>query len=214
MNKRLERYAETVNAGLKRLPTDEREKEIAELKQHLEALTQARTELGDSEETAIEGAIQQFGHAPTIQRRLVAAYWRRRLALFYRSWPGAVVCTYCTVYLVYAFVPILLDQLIPYNVHNPNNNPTVLLWYSYTTLFFQCWLVGGLSCRLSGRRCLPVLAAIVMWCNLHCILPQIMRGPYSYEDWRLLLMCASSSLTLPFLASYVSLRRSPAFRKA
>jgi hypothetical protein len=209
MQKHLEHYLDTVNKGLELVPASEREKEIAELRQHLDALAQAHWELGESEENAAVHATQQFGPATTVYRRLVAAYWRRRLSAFRQSWIGAIVCTILAVYSVYAYVPIVVQWLISYN---PSYDTTFSTWYSYTLLFLACCFAGWLPSRLSGRRSLPVLAAIVIWFNLHYIFPQIVRGPRSYEDWRLLIVIASGSLVLPLMTAYLSLHQSKSFR--
>lgn len=84
MNQRLENYIETINEGLRTLPITEREAEIAEIRQHLNALVQAQEELGntDTEEDAVLGAMAQFGQGSVVQRRLVLAYRRRQLAKF------------------------------------------------------------------------------------------------------------------------------------
>ena len=230
MNKRLEQYVEMVDAGLKRLPTDEREKEITELRQHLEALMLAHEELGETTETATDSALKQLGDARVIHEELLkthrrakfyglmnrplSEFWpidRRQLAAFCRSWPGAVVCTLFSVYSVYTFVPIVLALV--YNPYNPSNTPAGLLWSSYAMLLLQCCLLGWLAARLSGRRCLPVLAAIVLWFNLYCIWPQVVHGQNSFEDWRLLLTVAGSTLVLPFLTAYATQSRSPSYQK-
>lgn len=218
-NRRLEEY---VKAATARLPESERTLEQLEIHQHLTALIAAHEELGDTTETATDAALKQLGDARVIHEELLkthrrakfyglmnrplSEFWpidRRQLATFCRSWPGAVVCTLFSAYSVCTFVPMVLV-----------NSPVGLLWSGTAMFLLQCSLLGWLSCRLSGRRCLPMLAAITIWFNLRYIWPQIVRGSDSYEDWRLLLFVTGSTLVLPILSAYISLRQSPAFRKA
>lgn len=65
-NPRLEQYVETIRLRLKSLPAQQRDEEVREIRQHLDALVAAQTAAGLSEDQAVDVAIRQFGHAAEI----------------------------------------------------------------------------------------------------------------------------------------------------
>ena len=78
----LERYVETIALRLKSLPPAQRDEEVQEIRQHLDALIAAHRGAGLSEDEAVKLAIQQFGHAKHVGEELreVSQPQRRRSA--------------------------------------------------------------------------------------------------------------------------------------
>ena len=66
MDKKLESYLQTVELELGNLETEQRDSELREMRQHLEAIVARLVEGGLSEREAIEAAIAQFGSARNI----------------------------------------------------------------------------------------------------------------------------------------------------
>lgn len=211
MQEPLEKYIETVRVGLKQLPADEREKEITELRQHLYALAEAGSELGDTEEAAITAAIEQFGQASTVRRRLLVTYRRRRLAAFQRSWIGAVVCTFFAWILGSV---ISSYTLFPLHSWISVENLTVSLWSLYAALLLECWFIGWLSIRLSGWRCLPVLVSGSAFFYCVYVAPQFRHEDMPYAIWIQTITSSTIIMAAPLLSAIISLRRSLSFRKA
>jgi uncharacterized membrane protein len=208
MNQRLENYLEIVNEGLRKLPTAEREAEIAELEQHLRALVQAREELGQSEESALTEAIQQFGQASDVRRRLVAAYRRRRLARFRQTWLGAVLCTFFAT-CVAAFVSTSTLSPLYHWVSGDNN--TLFLWSLYVQLFIQGYMMGWLSYRLSGWKCLPVMAVWAVWFYSVYIAPQLRHEDMPYAIWVQTVVSTTIIIGTPLVSASIALGKSKKF---
>ena len=59
----IERYIAAVAERLQMLPADQREQDLREIRQHLEALAAGYTAQGMDETAAAAEAVRQFGHA-------------------------------------------------------------------------------------------------------------------------------------------------------
>jgi hypothetical protein len=79
MQTRLDQYIDATAATLKGLPEVDREQELAELRAHLVALTQAATSAGATEEQAMADAVRQFGAAEEVATDLRNAVRRPRI---------------------------------------------------------------------------------------------------------------------------------------
>lgn len=69
-NVQMDQYLATVAARLKSLSAAERDEELREIRQHLEALVAGHMAQGRSEDAAVTLAIQQFGRAEQIGAEL------------------------------------------------------------------------------------------------------------------------------------------------
>ena len=78
-NSRLDEYLATVETRLQSLSELERDEQMTELRQHLEALITARQRQGEGEEAATESAIRQFDQAQEVGADLSRSVWRMRL---------------------------------------------------------------------------------------------------------------------------------------
>ncbi len=78
-NSPLDHYLETMEGRLKRLTPAQRQEEIQEVRQHLEALVAGHRVAGLSEDEAIEAAIRQFGHAEQVGQELSQAPRQKRM---------------------------------------------------------------------------------------------------------------------------------------
>lgn len=99
MNQQFEYYTEQVRSTLDALPIDERNKEITELRQHLEALMEANRELGDTEEVAAENALRQIGEAKRLSQSLVNA-WRRGNRPFFGTFLASLFTAILSAFLL------------------------------------------------------------------------------------------------------------------
>lgn len=103
MHARLERYLKEMEIGLRSLPVEQRESEMAEIRQHLAAMVDAATEVGFSEDEAVARALERFGKPREVGRQLARAHRRFDAArvgrgLCYAGW---------TAFLVSMFLPAL-----------------------------------------------------------------------------------------------------------
>ncbi len=73
MHSRLEAYLNETEARLRSLASDQRESDIAELRQHLESIAAAYVELNYTEDEAVRCAIERFGQSKTVAGSLVTA---------------------------------------------------------------------------------------------------------------------------------------------
>jgi len=69
-NPRLERYLSTIASRLRTVPAEQRDEQVEEMRQHLEALVAGHVALGCGEDDAVEAAIRQFGRAEQVGRGL------------------------------------------------------------------------------------------------------------------------------------------------
>jgi uncharacterized membrane protein len=79
----LEQYLETIEARLKNLPAPQRQEEILEIRQHLEALVAGHYLAGLSQDEAVATAIRQFGHAEQIGQALNQVSRQQRIRSFW-----------------------------------------------------------------------------------------------------------------------------------
>lgn len=77
-NPRLDQYLATITARMKTVPAEQRDQEVEEMRQHLEALVAGHSALGRSEDAAVEAAIRQFGRAEQVGRGLERTWQRSR----------------------------------------------------------------------------------------------------------------------------------------
>ena len=71
MDKRLDKYLQSVAHELRTLPEERREEELREIRQHLEAIVARLRDGGVGEAEAVEAATAQFGHAHKVGHELV-----------------------------------------------------------------------------------------------------------------------------------------------
>lgn len=81
-DRRLDHYITTLGSRLQGLPQTQREEELREVRQHLEALVAGHTMRGMSEAEAVTAALRQFGHAEQIGKELAAAQRPNQPALW------------------------------------------------------------------------------------------------------------------------------------
>src|ERR1700722_12407690 len=91
MHSRLEIYLNETEIKLRSLPSDQRESDITELRQHLESMVAAYKELNYAEDEAVRCAIEQFGQSKTVAGKLIVSYRRANLRqtasrLCYAGW--------------------------------------------------------------------------------------------------------------------------------
>lgn len=77
MSNPLDEYLNLLSLQLQEMPSEQREAEIEEARQHLAALIQERIDVGDSQDVAFSSAIQQFG-SPQENGKGLRETWRRR----------------------------------------------------------------------------------------------------------------------------------------
>jgi hypothetical protein len=105
-NQQLDRYIKTVSARLKTLTPAQRDEELREIRQHLEALIAGYLAQGRSEDTATSEAIRQFGRAEQIGRELGSAWAQRQIR---RLWPYAVAYV-ATALFIFGFYALTNDK--------------------------------------------------------------------------------------------------------
>jgi hypothetical protein len=98
-NTPLDRYIETIAARLKTLPAAQRDEEMREIRQHLDALVAGHRAAGLSEDEAVKVAIRQFGHAEQVGRELQQSQQPQRL----RALLPALLIYLISVGLILAF---------------------------------------------------------------------------------------------------------------
>ena len=77
-NPRLEQYLMTIAARMKTAPAKQRDEEVEEMRQHLEALVAGHIAQGRGEDAAVEAAIRQFGRAEQVGRGLERTWQRNQ----------------------------------------------------------------------------------------------------------------------------------------
>ncbi len=101
-NPRLEQYLMTIAAGMKTAPAKQRDEEVEEMRQHLEALVARHIAQGRGEDAAVEAAIRQFGRAEQVGRGLERT-WQRSL------WAPALIYLVSTL-LIFGFFATASDK--------------------------------------------------------------------------------------------------------
>jgi len=82
-NSQLEHYLKTIESRLQNLPPAQRQEELLEIRQHLEALVAGHHLAGLSEAEAVVAAIRQFGHAEQVGQELSKATQQKRIRSFW-----------------------------------------------------------------------------------------------------------------------------------
>ena len=108
MSSRLEQFVNEVDVRLTALTPEVREQEIAEIRQHLQAIAAAEEALGASEAEAAEAAIRQFGVVGQIATELNATGRRSRL----KRLPETAVTALCALTAT-PFIGLAVRTLIP-----------------------------------------------------------------------------------------------------
>ena len=91
MHSQLEQYLAEVASRLTPLPIARRNEELQEMRQHLQNAVIVNRELGQSEDEAVQSAVEQFGVAEELGTRIVCA-WRREKAISLGNFWGVVGC--------------------------------------------------------------------------------------------------------------------------
>lgn len=105
-NPQVTAFLDKVNANLWRLPAEQRDEELRELRQHLELLVEAQRARGLGEAAAVDAALRQFGQAEQIGRRLQRAEMSARQP---RLWP-LVLFYACSVVLIFGLLATANDK--------------------------------------------------------------------------------------------------------
>jgi uncharacterized integral membrane protein len=82
-NSQINHYLEIMEGRLKQLSPAQRQEEIQEIRQHLEALVAGHRMAGLSEEEAEKAAIRQFGHAEQVGQELSNVSQRQRMRVLF-----------------------------------------------------------------------------------------------------------------------------------
>ncbi len=205
---KLDQYVETVMARLNTLPEAERQQQVMELRQHLGELVQARSELGHCHEQASAAAIEQFGQASAVGRQLLYAYRRRRLARFGHGWPGAILLTIGSFLIVMLSSSLVLEPLTHHLQAFVDSR--TFLWLGFLRISICLLLIGWVAGRLSGSKCLPVLAAYGLWFYAMYLAPQLRHEDMSDAIRSHTLTSGLLFSIAPFFAASVVLWRTKA----
>lgn len=113
-NPRLDQYIETIHARLKSLPAAQRDEEVREIRQHLDALVAGHRAAGLGEDEAVHVAIRQFGHAEQVGRELHQTWQPQRL----RALVPALLIYLLSVGLILVFFVTANDKVtdFPYDL--------------------------------------------------------------------------------------------------
>ena len=105
-NPQVTAYFDKVNANLWRLPAEQRDEELRELRQHLELLIEAQHARGLGESAAVDAALRQFGQAEQVGRQLQRAEMNARQP---RLWPSLLFCA-CSAVLIFGLLATANDK--------------------------------------------------------------------------------------------------------
>lgn len=172
MHNLLDDYMREFEAELQSLPLDQRKSDVAETRQHLEAMAAAYRELGHSDSEAIALAIDRFGKSKLVARNMVRATSRSGTAT-----PGRVIglAAWC-MFLVSMVMPstrVFGATLRGYHcaliVMMPNPLPGTLAGVLYyhsiaaaNLIMLLAPLMFGLSKSLSTTRRIALLVFLAM----------------------------------------------------
>jgi uncharacterized membrane protein YhaH (DUF805 family) len=145
-NNRLEQYVETIAAKLKSLPEAERDQQIAELQQHLQAMIADAYERGDNEESAVREAIRQFDASGRVGANLRRVGLRGRLRRTSDFVTSVLLCG--ALGMVYLALNTLVIPLVTGAASHPFSAGVVPAW---GISLFCCLAL----CLSVGRRELP-----------------------------------------------------------
>jgi len=82
---KMEEYVAAIAGRLRSLPPSQREEELREIRQHLDALVAGHRARGASEKDAVDAALAQFGRPEQVGRQIHGAWARQRPP---RLWPA------------------------------------------------------------------------------------------------------------------------------
>ncbi|MBC8102109.1 MAG: hypothetical protein H7Z41_05925, partial [Cytophagales bacterium] len=131
MKQTLEQYLQQVATKLGPISHEERQDELEELRQHLEASVAASVAKGHSPAMAAEEATRQFGTASSLGRQLFFARWRRLLRRTDSVWTATVyasaliVCHISGMPPVFQWIAHLFDSG---TTHHTNSTDWGLFW--------------------------------------------------------------------------------------
>jgi hypothetical protein len=180
MHARLEEYVEEIGRRLRSLPAEEREREIAEIKLHLEQMAAGQREAGLSEDEAITAAIRQFGSAKSVGSGLQRT-WRRGLPFRRDSLPVALllalVVPYCLGNALHAIETAFFANYVNawgHMVFDKNGQATFGITYLCTSVLISM-LKGSITAMVAPKHSKKALilsfaimsiAGIVGWLSL------------------------------------------------
>lgn len=150
MNSPLEQYLDTLHRYLRLVPSQWRDDQIAEVRQHLMAHADELTAEGMTPYAAEEEAIRHFGKASQTARSLIAAWWRQLLPLDVHTRKTALLAAVGlagTGLAQSAIIP-LLNLYLPQPMRVPLGPGIDSL--SLLTLIY--WFVVGAMAGAQGKR--------------------------------------------------------------
>jgi hypothetical protein len=103
-DRRLDHYITTVSKRKRSLPAAQREEDLREVRQHLEALVAGHVMRGMSEAQAVDAALRQFGRAEQIGQDLAVAQQPSRPLWHY------LLMYACCVLLIFGFFATANDK--------------------------------------------------------------------------------------------------------
>lgn len=168
MHKQIEDYLEQVAAHLTVLSMARRHEELTELRLHLESAVSAFQKSGQSEEKAVQAAIDQFGQPSAVAPGIVSA-WRRGKALEKRNFWQTTIGVLALIYLTNKMTSTICVWMWPYYyghaVDFPVQHPPLFLVAAKWVLWLLVpILAGSLSGGLSTKRARSGAAlASVIW---------------------------------------------------
>ena len=162
MHNALDKYLQTLAHELRALPQAQRDSEVREMRQHLEAIIARLCEGGLSEAEATEAALAQFGVARTVGRELKRASDSKNL------WRRALLAPLCGVA---SFAPLSLGAcLLDARATDGMESLGVKGWPYLVPGFVMLGLIsmasGAVASRVSPRwggrsmLCLPFVACL------------------------------------------------------
>lgn len=145
MPQKLEQYLDSLEKPLARLTPQERQEWRTEVAQHISSLAEAHTELGATEQEALEAAIAQFGDAKVVAHRLrqEAAYRRITFSPF-----QAITSALLVLILAQVAVLVFMGVLAAINIRAGWMLPYSALCVASFLLFLSGPILGGI---LLGR---------------------------------------------------------------
>jgi len=169
VNRLLEEYVAEVRAGMKGIPAERADEEVAELRQHLAAAVEAETLAGKSEEEATLEAVRRFGSARTVGRGLLRA-WRRGNPSWLASPLGAVFVALGTHFVLGRLSTLFFTQETvggwigaAYSAFPPEIAEFVLSAVASLQYAVPAALVGAVTGFLSPRRAWQAVAATLLF---------------------------------------------------
>lgn len=209
MDSRLDKYLQALAHELRALPQAQRDSEVREMRQHLEAIIARLCEGGLSEAEATEAAIAQFGAAHKVGRELRAAGEERD------PWQRVVLAPLCGVssFAILALVSCLLDALVTSEMESLG----VARWpYVLVPGFVLLTLISIASGALASRVSPRLGGRSMLWLPIVAIFAAALLGKFPPEvlaDNHVLLGAFAAPLltycTGTLLGSRWASRRSP-----